>query len=90
MVESSRSELSLCFLRSGRGILNRGAGGQDEDSSGPIRHNGAMTMTDDDIIRLIENFKFDAGPVAVEWRNRGFTLIHAETGVPCTLRVSGK
>ena len=31
---------------------------------------------------LIENFKFDAGPVAVERRNRGFTLIHAETGVP--------
>jgi hypothetical protein len=41
-----------------------------------------MTMKDDDIIRLIENFKFDAGPVAVERRNRGFTLIHAETGVP--------
>jgi hypothetical protein len=39
-------------------------------------------MTDDDIIRIIENFKFDAGPVAVERRNRGFTLIHAETGVP--------
>src|ERR1019366_1084354 len=58
------------------------AGGQDEDNSAPIRHNGAMTMKDDDIIRLIENFKFDAGPVAVERRNRGFTLIHAETGVP--------
>jgi len=41
-----------------------------------------MTMKDDDIIRVIENFKFDAGPVAVERRNRGFTLIHAETGVP--------
>ena len=56
--------------------------GQDEDNSAPIRHNGAMTMKDDDIIQLIENFKFDAGPVAVERRNRGFTLIHAETGVP--------
>ena len=39
-------------------------------------------MTDDDIIQLIETFNFDAGPVAVERRNRGFTLIHAETGVP--------
>jgi hypothetical protein len=39
-------------------------------------------MTDDDIIQLIETFDFDAGPVAVERRNRGFTLIHAETGVP--------
>ena len=38
-------------------------------------------MTDDDIIQLIETFDFDAGPVAVERRN-GFTLIHAETGVP--------
>ena len=25
-----------------------------------------MSLKDDDIIRLIENFKFDAGPVAVE------------------------
>ena len=39
-------------------------------------------MTDDEIISFIENFEFDAGPVAVERRNRGFTLIHAETGVP--------
>ena len=40
-----------------------------------------MTMNDDDIIGFIENFKFDAGPVAVERRNRGFTLIHAATGL---------
>ena len=33
-----------------------------------------MTMTDDDIIAFIENFKFGAGPVAVERRNRGFTV----------------
>ena len=39
-------------------------------------------MTNDDIIQLIETFDFDAGPVVVERRNRGFTLIHAETGVP--------
>ena len=39
-------------------------------------------MTNDDIIQLIETFDFDAGPVVVERRNRGFTLIHAETGAP--------
>ena len=39
-------------------------------------------MTDDEIIQLIENFAFDAGPIVVERRNRGFTLIHAETGLP--------
>jgi hypothetical protein len=39
-------------------------------------------MTDDDIIQLIETFDFDAAPGAVERRDRGFTLIHAETGVP--------
>lgn len=50
-----------------------------------------MTLKDDDIIRLIENFKFDAGPVAVVRRNRGFTLIHAETGIPIArLRPTGR
>ncbi len=39
-------------------------------------------MTDDDIIQLIETFAFDAGPVVAQRRNRGFTLVHAETGVP--------
>ncbi len=39
-------------------------------------------MTDDDIIQLIENFAFDAGPVVTQRRNRGFTLVHAKTGVP--------
>jgi len=39
-------------------------------------------MTDDDIIQLIDTFAFDAGPVVAQRRNRGFTLIHAETGVP--------
>jgi hypothetical protein len=41
-----------------------------------------MPMKDDDIIGFIENFKFDAGPVVVERRNRGFSLIHAATGYP--------
>src|SRR5450759_1172539 len=66
--------------QSGRGISNRPCSRPDKDSHAPIRHNGGMT--DDDIIQLIETFNFDAGPVAVERRNRGFTLIHAETGVP--------
>jgi hypothetical protein len=39
-------------------------------------------MTDDDIIHLIETFDFDAGYMAVKRRNRGFTLVHSETGVP--------
>jgi hypothetical protein len=39
-------------------------------------------MTDDEIIQLIQAFDFDAGPVVAERRNRRFTLIHAETGVP--------
>jgi len=30
-------------------------------------------MTEEDIIQLIEKFEFDAGPIAVERRNRGFT-----------------
>jgi hypothetical protein len=51
-----------------------------EDEHAPIPHNGLMT--DEDIIQFIENFKFRAGPVAVERRNRGFTLIHAETRAP--------
>src|ERR1019366_4353228 len=66
--------------QSGRGISNRPCSRPDKDSHAPIRHNGGMT--DDDIIQLIETFDFDAGPVAVARRNRGFTLIHAETGVP--------
>src|SRR5579871_2773870 len=37
-----------------------------------IHDNGVMT--DDDIIQLIENFAFDAGPVVAQQRNRGFTL----------------
>ena len=39
-------------------------------------------MTDEEISRFIEAFDFHAGPVVAERRNRGFTLIHAETGIP--------
>ena len=37
-------------------------------------------MTDDEIIDAVEAFRFDAGPLTAERRNRGFTLIHAATG----------
>ena len=39
-------------------------------------------MTDEEIIRRIEAFRFDAGPVTAERRNRGFTLIHVASGAP--------
>jgi hypothetical protein len=38
-------------------------------------------MTDDDI-KLIESYKFRHGSVFVERRNRGYTLVHGETGAP--------
>ena len=36
----------------------------------------------DAIIRRIERFAFPHGAVCVEWRNRGYTLIHAASGAP--------
>ena len=39
-------------------------------------------MRDDDIIRRIEHFPFRRGPVAAEARNKGYTLINADTGRP--------
>ncbi len=39
-------------------------------------------MRDDDIIRRIERFRFPRAPLAAEWRNKGYTLFHAETGCP--------
>jgi hypothetical protein len=37
-------------------------------------------MRDDEIIRRIERFAFRRAPVAAEWRNKGYTLFHADTG----------
>jgi hypothetical protein len=37
-------------------------------------------MRDDDIIQRIERFPFRRAPVAAEWRNKGYTLFHADTG----------
>jgi len=39
-------------------------------------------MRDDEIIRRIERFAFRRAPVAAEWRNKGYTLLHAGTGRP--------
>jgi hypothetical protein len=39
-------------------------------------------MHDDEIIRRIERFPFRRAPVAAEWRNKGYTMLHAETGRP--------
>ena len=42
-------------------------------------------------IKLIEDYKFRRGSVFAERRNRGYTLIHARTGVPIArLRPPGK
>jgi hypothetical protein len=38
-------------------------------------------VTDDDI-KLIERFKFRHGSIYVERRNRGYALVHGQTGVP--------
>ena len=50
------------------------------DSRDAVRDNDAMT--DEEIIDKVEAFRFDAGPLTAERRNRGFTLIHAATGTP--------
>lgn len=39
-------------------------------------------MRDDETIRQIERFPFRRAPVAAERRNKGYTLLHAETGRP--------
>jgi hypothetical protein len=39
-------------------------------------------MHDDEIIRRIERFPFRRALVAAERRNKGYTLLHAETGAP--------
>jgi hypothetical protein len=50
-----------------------------KDSGFIIWHKGGMT---DDDIKLIENFKFSRGSIFVERRNRGYSLIHGQTGAP--------
>jgi hypothetical protein len=39
-------------------------------------------MKDEEIIRRVEAFRFPAGAMTAAPRNRGFTLMHAATGVP--------
>jgi hypothetical protein len=62
------------------GRCNGADKGLGADSRLLIRHNEALT--DDEIIFAVEAFRFDAAPVTAERRNRGFTLIHVETGPP--------
>jgi hypothetical protein len=65
-----------------RDILTQSRSGrtQIKDAAAPIRHGGPMR--DDEIIRRIERFPFRRAAVAAEWRNKGYTLLHAETGHP--------
>jgi hypothetical protein len=51
-----------------------------KDTTAPIRH--SSLMLDDEIIQRIERFAFRRAPVAAERRNKGYTLLHAETGAP--------
>jgi hypothetical protein len=50
------------------------------DTGAAIRHN--RLMRDDDIIRRIERHRFPRAPVAAMRRNRGYTLLHTDTGAP--------
>jgi hypothetical protein len=48
-------------------------------------------MPDDDFLQRIERFHFARGAVRAERRNRGYSLHHAETGVPVArLRPTGR
>jgi len=49
-----------------------------KDAGAPPRQ--GHLMRDDEIIRRIERFPFRRAPVAAEWRNKGYTLCHANTG----------
>jgi hypothetical protein len=53
---------------------------ETKDAGVAIRHN--RLMRDDDIIRRIERYRFPRAPVAAVHRNRGYTLLHADTGAP--------
>jgi hypothetical protein len=63
------------------------------DSAGPINAGGRIKikatvapiryrypMSNAETIRRIERFPFRRAPVAAEWRNKGYTLLHADTG----------
>jgi hypothetical protein len=65
------------------------------DSAGPINAGGRIKikatvapiryrypMSNAETIRRIERFPFRRAPVAAEWRNKGYTLLHADTGRP--------
>ena len=62
------------------GILNQAGQGVGPDRPRAAPHKDGMT--DSEIIDAVEAFRFDAGPLTAERRNRGFTLIHLATGTP--------
>jgi hypothetical protein len=48
-------------------------------------------MAIDEIFQRIERFRFPRGPVFVERRNRGYSLLHANNGAPIArLRPTGR
>jgi hypothetical protein len=61
-------------------MLTQASAGQTKikDAGAPLRQ--GHPMRDDDIIRRIERFPFHRAPVTAEWRNKGYTLFHANTG----------
>jgi hypothetical protein len=50
-----------------------------------VESRGAITMTDDEFIEVVESFPFDDGPMTLERGPRGLTLIHVETRTPIAL-----
>jgi hypothetical protein len=48
-------------------------------------------MEKDEILERIERFRFPKGPVVAERRNRGYSILHANTGAPIArLRPTGR
>jgi hypothetical protein len=48
-------------------------------------------MATDEMLQRIERFQFPKGPVFAERRNRGYSLLHANTGAPIArLRPTGR
>ena len=77
-LESFRAPLSLSFRAADLRHLESGP--RDVRAEGRSATIGPMR--DEEIIRRVEAFRFHAGAMTVERRNRGFTLIHVATGIP--------
>ena len=77
-LESFRAPLSLSFRAADLRHLESGP--RDVRAEGRSATIGPMR--DEEIIRRVEAFRFHAGAMTAERRNRGFTLIHVATGIP--------